>query len=108
MSPLATTAGKFYASVRKLLLIKAYATRMIHDLSSFRDTLRAILEADDGLAVESEGTVYVRSLEGKCYVAGILSNDGSIEKEFHFESDIEAAIDYFLEQRGIRNHGSVW
>ena len=72
---------------------------MIHDENKFRECLKTILLSDYGLSIESEGTVYVRSLDDDTIAAGILADDGGIEHEQEFGSDIESALDYFLKAR---------
>ena len=72
---------------------------MIKDREQFKSSIKEVLCADDGLSIESEGTVYVRSLEGEYYCAGILANDGGIEMEHEYEEDLDAAVEYFLTER---------
>ena len=79
---------------------------MIHDKDKFYEALKTVLLSDYGLSLESEGTVYVRSLDGE-YAAGLLADDGAIEYEKEFEDDIDSAIRFFIEERQKRNHGSV-
>jgi hypothetical protein len=81
---------------------------MIKDLDLFKQSLKNILQSDDGLSIESEGTVYIRSLEGNNIVAGILDDDGGIERETEFNENIDDAIEYFISQRAKLNHGSAW
>jgi hypothetical protein len=81
---------------------------MIRDIDEFRAALRTLLLSDDGISIESEGTVYVRSLEGNYFAAGILSANGGIESEEDCDSDIDRAISFFIEERQRRNHGSAW
>ena len=77
---------------------------MIKDLNSFKQALKNILLSDDGFSIESEGTVYVRSLENNNIVAGILDDDGRIESEIEFNENIDDAIEYFISERGKLNH----
>ncbi len=79
---------------------------MIRDDMAFRMSLRAVLEADQGLAIQSEATVYIRSLEGGLVVAGILADDGAIIEEFEFGCNVDAAIEYFCTERSRRCHGA--
>ena len=79
---------------------------MIRDQAEFREAITRLLNADDGLSIESEGTVYIRSLEGGLIVAGILADDGAILSEREFGPDTDSAIDYFCVERAARNHGS--
>lgn len=76
--------------------------------TQFIENLKQVLSTDDGLSVESEGTVYVRSLEGDSYAVGILSDDGAIDEEVEFKSDLDGAIRWFLAERERRGHGSEW
>lgn len=79
-----------------------------NDTPEFRRAIRAVLLGDDGISIESEGTIYIRSLEGPYIAAGTLSLDGGIEAETEFETDIESAIDWFVSERKRLNHGRVW
>jgi hypothetical protein len=75
--------------------------------NSFRDHIRHVLLADDGLSVESEATIYIRSLEGGMICAGTLAHDGAIESEREFGTDIDTAIDWFVAERKRLSHGST-
>ena len=72
---------------------------------SFKEALKAVLEQEQGISIESEGSVYVRSTEGKNYCAGFESPDGEVSEEFEYGSDIDKAVDYFLSNRDKENHG---
>lgn len=74
---------------------------------NFRVYLRNVLLADDGLSIESEATVYIRSLEGGLICCGLLSDDGDIELEYEFGKDVDAAIDWFVSERDKLNHGAI-
>ena len=81
---------------------------MIEDLKTFKQCIKNILLSDDGLSVESEGTVYIRSLEGDQIASGIWDDEGSIESEILFNDRIDDAIEYFISERERLNHGSEW
>ncbi|WP_145226076.1 hypothetical protein [Gimesia algae] len=84
-----------------------YEIEMVENEQEFRDTIKILLQSDDGIAIESEGTVYIRSLEGCQIVAGILGDAGGISYEKEFAENIDVAIEYFCAERNLRNHGSV-
>ena len=81
---------------------------MLKNEKQFIENLKQVLSSDDGLLVESEGAVFVRSVEGDNYTAGILCDAGGIDDKIEFESDLDGAIRWFLAERGKRGHGSEW
>ena len=81
---------------------------MLINEPEFRSNLRKLLLADDGISIESEGAIYIRSLEGPDICTGILGHDGAIEHETEFGTDIESAIDWFVAERKRLNHGSPY
>lgn len=66
--------------------------------------MKLILSSMDGLSIESEGTLYVRSLGGGAIAAGFLDDEGTISEEHDFGEDVAAAIDFFWEKRIELNH----
>lgn len=80
---------------------------MIKDIDSFKNSVKLILQSEDGLCLESEGNIFIRTTEGDNFFAGYLCLDGGIEEEIEFGDDIDAAIEYFLEERKKQNHGAI-
>lgn len=70
--------------------------------------MAALLRADGGLMLVSQGEVFIRSLEGDNYAAGGLDNDGGIQTESEFPGDVHGAIEHFIRERDERGHGDNW
>ncbi|WDE02601.1 hypothetical protein [Thalassomonas actiniarum] len=66
---------------------------------SFEESIKSVLEQAQGISIESEGSIYVRSTEGNNYFAGHVSSDGAVSEEVEFGSDIDKAISYFMSER---------
>ena len=73
--------------------------------SMLSNAIRHVLRADAGISIESEGTVYVRSLEGNTFCAGLIGEDGYIRYEKEYGIDVDGAIDWFLRKRTELRHG---
>ncbi|MBU2709255.1 hypothetical protein KCM76_24885 [Zooshikella marina] len=71
----------------------------------FKDAIKVVLQHEQGIVIESEGSIYIRSTEGENYCSGYESPDGKISEEVEFGSDLDKAVDYFLSKRQKENHG---
>jgi len=67
---------------------------MIKDKPSFNISLARIL-LEEGLSLDADGLVFIRSLEGDFWCVGYLADDGGIESETEFPGDLDGAIAYF-------------
>jgi len=74
---------------------------------SIRDAVKAVLASDAHMCVESEGSLYVKSLEGAHYITGERGLFDKIEWETDHGADLDAAVDRFLDLRALRNHGKA-
>jgi hypothetical protein len=73
--------------------------------TKLRKAIETVLRSADGMTIESEGNVYIRSLEGENYVAGIEYYGQQDDEEIEYGSDITSAINYFFAKRNEENHG---
>lgn len=73
--------------------------------SKLREAIETVLRSAEGMTIESEGNVYIRSLEGENYVAGIEYYGEQDDEENEYGDDIKSAINYFFEKRDQENHG---
>ena len=72
---------------------------------SLEEAVIIVLKADDGLEVESEGTLYVRTLIGGKYVVGEKGLYEHIDWERKYGTDLRSAVDRFLAVRKKQTHG---
>lgn len=83
---------------------------VVHDLKSFKQAIRDLILSDSGLAIESQGDLFIRSLGPDGDIAvGSIGHDGCIDAEKVFPVDeVEAAISYFCDERKRLSHGSMY
>ncbi len=67
---------------------------MIKDKSSFNKSLARILQ-EEGLSLDADGLIFIRSLEGDFWCVGYLDDEGGIKSETEFPEDLDGAISHF-------------
>ena len=67
---------------------------MIKDKQSFNTSLARVL-LEEGLSLDADGQVFIRSLEGDFWCVGYLNSEGKIDSETEFSGDLDGAISYF-------------
>ncbi len=75
---------------------------MIDDKNKFAAALKIIL-LEDGLSLEADADIYIRSLEGEQFCVGTLDKNGCIDEETLYEGEPDEAVNKFIEMVEQRN-----
>jgi len=80
---------------------------MNKEIEQYKKAVQFLLENDHGLSIQSDGTIYIRSLEGDKICVGRVDIEYGIKEEKVYTNDFDSAFQHFFTMKVNERLGSI-